>query len=199
MQRTITFWQLFVSLLLRLRRPSAFFIHSCFATRCLIGSYTFGPIPVSEQSSFSWLFPRLLFWSQVSSLTLVPRRRSSTCSGWWIFYHLHIFFKGKKAIQPDLVTFTRRWCRSSILKRFISTQLLYGFFKQHPYFRCLLPPLPASARILDIGSRLGAVLFAAHLFTESTNIVGVEINGELAQVRPLLHSKHFMNTVQGHC
>ena len=45
-------------------------------------------------------------------------------------------------------------------------------------FTSLLPPLAPDAKILDVGSRLGAVLFGAFHLTVAGDIVGVEMNGE---------------------
>ena len=43
-------------------------------------------------------------------------------------------------------------------------------------FTCLLPPLSPDTKVLDVGSRLGAVLFGAFHLTPALDIVGVEMN-----------------------
>ena len=48
-------------------------------------------------------------------------------------------------------------------------------------FTCLLPSLRGK-RLLDVGSRLGAVLYGAHLFSEAEEVVGVEVNREFCQM-----------------
>jgi len=50
-------------------------------------------------------------------------------------------------------------------------------------FTSLLPPLPKESVVLDIGSRLGAVLYGAFAFTECTNLVGIEMNEELCRLQ----------------
>lgn len=42
-------------------------------------------------------------------------------------------------------------------------------------FTSLLPPLDGK-RILDVGSRLGAVLYGAYVFSDAAQIAGIEIN-----------------------
>ena len=49
-------------------------------------------------------------------------------------------------------------------------------------FTCLLPPLPEDSRFLDVGSRFGPVLFAAHLFTKVKRITGVEMNEDHCKI-----------------
>jgi len=50
-------------------------------------------------------------------------------------------------------------------------------------FTSLLPPLPADTVVLDVGSRLGAVLYGAYVFTQAKYIVGVEMNEELCKIQ----------------
>merc|ERR1712059_137395 len=49
-------------------------------------------------------------------------------------------------------------------------------------FRCLLPNL-AGKRVLDIGSRIGAVLYGAYYYSQASNIVGVEINPDFCKLQ----------------
>ncbi|KAB7496869.1 hypothetical protein Anas_06251 [Armadillidium nasatum] len=53
-------------------------------------------------------------------------------------------------------------------------------------FRALLPPLPEEATLLDIGSRLGAVLYGAYVYTKCKRIIGIELNGDLCQVQQII-------------
>lgn len=63
-------------------------------------------------------------------------------------------------------------------------------------FRALLPPVPEDALIVDIGSRLGAVLYGAHLYTKCRRIVGVELNEDLCQLqRTIIGKYHFQDRV----
>ncbi|MPC20345.1 hypothetical protein E2C01_013285 [Portunus trituberculatus] len=57
-------------------------------------------------------------------------------------------------------------------------------------FRALLPPIPEDTILLDIGSRLGAVLYGAYIYTKCQRIVGVEINQELCQVQQTIINKY---------
>ena len=50
-------------------------------------------------------------------------------------------------------------------------------------FTRLLPPLSSHTRILDVGSRLGAVLYGAYFFTPSQHITGVEMNADHCQLQ----------------
>ncbi|PSN35247.1 hypothetical protein C0J52_15525 [Blattella germanica] len=52
----------------------------------------------------------------------------------------------------------------------------------HFIFQCMLPPLDGKI-VLDIGSRLGAVLYGAYVFTQAEKIVGVEMNSELCAMQ----------------
>ena len=49
-------------------------------------------------------------------------------------------------------------------------------------FDALLPDLSGNKIVLDIGSRLGAVLFGAYVYSSAFKIVGVEMNTELANM-----------------
>ncbi|XP_034938879.1 uncharacterized protein [Chelonus insularis] len=49
-------------------------------------------------------------------------------------------------------------------------------------FDTLLPVLPGKI-ILDVGSRLGAVLYGAYVFTDAAKIIGVEMNNEFCQLQ----------------
>lgn len=49
-------------------------------------------------------------------------------------------------------------------------------------FTSLLPELKPTHRILDVGSRLGSVLYGAALFTPCQSIVGVEMNGDFCDI-----------------
>lgn len=48
-------------------------------------------------------------------------------------------------------------------------------------FRALLPDLKGM-RLLDVGSRIGAVLFGAHVLSNAAAIVGLELNGDLCRM-----------------
>jgi hypothetical protein len=48
-------------------------------------------------------------------------------------------------------------------------------------FDAVLPDLTGKV-LLDIGSRIGAVLFGAHIFSSPSNIIGIEMNGELCHI-----------------
>jgi len=50
-------------------------------------------------------------------------------------------------------------------------------------FTSLLPPLAKESVVLDVGSRLGAVLYGAMAFTDSQRIVGIEMNEELCRLQ----------------
>ena len=50
-------------------------------------------------------------------------------------------------------------------------------------FGSFLPPLTANHTVLDVGSRLGAVLYGAHVFSEAGKILGIEVNKELCDLQ----------------
>lgn len=58
----------------------------------------------------------------------------------------------------------------------------------HYVFKYLLKPLE-SETILDVGSRLGPVLYGAYIYTSSPNIIGVEINSELCNFQSIIVKK----------
>ena len=59
-------------------------------------------------------------------------------------------------------------------------------------FHSILPSLEGKT-LLDIGSRLGAVLFGAHIFTSAQRIIGVEMNKELCALQCEITRKYKMN------
>ena len=50
-------------------------------------------------------------------------------------------------------------------------------------FRAVLPPLNSNQTVLDVGSRLGAVLYGAYLFSGAGKIQGIEINKDLCELQ----------------
>lgn len=59
-------------------------------------------------------------------------------------------------------------------------------------FCSLLPPLDGMT-VVDIGSRIGAVLYGAYFYSKAAKIVGVEINKELCQLQKEMISLHKLN------
>ncbi|XP_018009327.1 uncharacterized protein LOC108666887 isoform X2 [Hyalella azteca] len=57
-------------------------------------------------------------------------------------------------------------------------------------FRALLPPVPEDAVIVDVGSRLGAVLYGAYVYTKCRRIIGVELNEDLCQLQRTIVTKY---------
>ncbi len=55
----------------------------------------------------------------------------------------------------------------------------------------LLPALDGKT-VLDVGSRLGAVLYGAHAFSRAARIVGIEINADLAALSSAMVAKYRM-------
>ncbi|KAF4525802.1 hypothetical protein B566_EDAN009910 [Ephemera danica] len=49
-------------------------------------------------------------------------------------------------------------------------------------FTALLPPLDGMT-VLDVGSRIGAALYAAHVYSTAASIVGIEMNHQLCQIQ----------------
>jgi len=67
-------------------------------------------------------------------------------------------------------------------------------------FTQLLPELSAESVVLDVGSRLGAVLYGAYLFTQAKQIIGVEMNTEHCQLSKGVCSKFgFKDRIQIEC
>ncbi|KAL0271198.1 UNVERIFIED_CONTAM: hypothetical protein PYX00_008369 [Menopon gallinae] len=57
-------------------------------------------------------------------------------------------------------------------------------------FTSVLPPLSNKEVILDIGSRLGGVLYGAYLLTPASKIVGVELNNEFCKLQEKIVQKY---------
>ena len=60
-------------------------------------------------------------------------------------------------------------------------------------FMSLLPSLNESHVVLDVGSRLGAVLYGAYVFSEAGKIFGIEINRELCDLQKYVIEKFGLN------
>nr|CAD7424210.1 unnamed protein product [Timema monikensis] len=58
-------------------------------------------------------------------------------------------------------------------------------------FQAMLPPLEYLT-LLDVGSRLGAVLYGAFLYTNAAKIIGVEINSDFCKLQTKTIRKHSM-------
>jgi hypothetical protein len=56
-------------------------------------------------------------------------------------------------------------------------------------FKSVLPPL-RNKTVLDIGSRLGAVLYGAFVYTKASKIIGVEMNADLCNIQNKLIKKY---------
>lgn len=61
--------------------------------------------------------------------------------------------------------------------------------RAHYLFRYLLHPLKTET-ILDVGSRLGPVLYGAYLYTTCPKIIGVEINPKLCEIQSTIIKKY---------
>ncbi|XP_031850207.1 uncharacterized protein LOC116435118 [Nomia melanderi] len=59
-------------------------------------------------------------------------------------------------------------------------------------FSIILPSLEGKT-VLDIGSRLGAVLYGAHIFSSAQKIIGVEMNKDLCTLQSNIIHKYKMN------
>jgi len=62
---------------------------------------------------------------------------------------------------------------------------------KHIFRRCL--PSMKGKTILDVGSRLGVVLYVAYTYTEASRIVGVELNKELCDLQRMVVGKYQMD------
>ncbi|XP_045773570.1 uncharacterized protein LOC123872984 [Maniola jurtina] len=60
-------------------------------------------------------------------------------------------------------------------------------------FKVLLPRDLERKQILDVGSRLGAVLYAAYHFTNASKVVGIEINKECCEVQEKIIAQYSMD------
>lgn len=56
-------------------------------------------------------------------------------------------------------------------------------------FQSLLPPL-ADKTVVDVGSRLGAVLYGAYVFSSAARIVGIELNQSFCQIQQDVVSRY---------
>jgi tRNA1(Val) A37 N6-methylase TrmN6 len=61
-------------------------------------------------------------------------------------------------------------------------------------FKNLLPDLKGK-NILDIGSRFGAVLFGAYVYSQASNIAGVELNADLATLCQVMVQRYNMQVL----
>jgi len=59
-------------------------------------------------------------------------------------------------------------------------------------FRSCLPPLKGKT-VLDVGSRLGVVLYVAYTCTDAEHIIGVELNSELCALQQSIVDKYKLN------
>lgn len=57
-------------------------------------------------------------------------------------------------------------------------------------FQSLLPYLDEEKILLDVGSRLGAVLYGAYVYTDAKKIIGVEMNKDLCDIQQTIVAKH---------
>jgi len=55
----------------------------------------------------------------------------------------------------------------------------------------MLPPLDGKT-VIDIGSRIGAVLYGAYFYSKATKIIGIEMNNELCKVQNEMVNLHKM-------
>jgi len=63
-------------------------------------------------------------------------------------------------------------------------------------FRALLPPLDGKT-VLDVGSRIGAVLYGAYFHTKASKIIGIEMNHELCEIQgEVVRHHHLQDRVQ---
>ncbi|KAJ2951825.1 hypothetical protein O0L34_g13988 [Tuta absoluta] len=60
-------------------------------------------------------------------------------------------------------------------------------------FKLYLPSDLEGKQILDVGSRLGAVLYGAYHFSNASSIIGIEMNKELCELQESIISKYLMN------
>ncbi|XP_033335068.1 uncharacterized protein LOC117225532 [Megalopta genalis] len=61
------------------------------------------------------------------------------------------------------------------------------------YVFCNILPSMDGKTVLDIGSRLGAVLYGAHIFSSAPKIIGVEMNKDLCTLQSDIIQKYKMN------
>ncbi|KJE90988.1 hypothetical protein CAOG_002198 [Capsaspora owczarzaki ATCC 30864] len=57
-------------------------------------------------------------------------------------------------------------------------------------FRDALPPLDSSTTVVDVGSRLGALLYAGYLYCPSARFVGVEMSDYFCKLQEEIIAKH---------
>eukprot|EP00050_Salpingoeca_kvevrii_P020099 m.94455 g.94455 ORF g.94455 m.94455 type:complete len:118 (+) comp8713_c0_seq5:472-825(+) len=60
-------------------------------------------------------------------------------------------------------------------------------------FQTALAGLPRCSKIVDVGSRLGAVLYGAYFLTDASEIVGVEISRYFCDLQQKVLDKHHMH------
>ncbi|KAK6644474.1 hypothetical protein RUM43_000741 [Polyplax serrata] len=92
----------------------------------------------------------------------------------------------------DKELFSRHYCANCFSKNIkLLTFISHSMSSEriHFIFRCLLPPI-TSGSILDIGSRLGPVLYGAYMYTTCPNIIGVEINSEFCDIQAKILKKY---------
>ncbi|XP_069117025.1 uncharacterized protein [Argopecten irradians] len=69
--------------------------------------------------------------------------------------------------------------------------------KQIKYIFCHLLPSLGGKSVLDIGSRTGAVLYAAHLYSDASRIVGVELDKSFCELQQKMVDKYgFSDRIQ---
>jgi len=78
------------------------------------------------------------------------------------------FCKDCGSKNTEEITFVTHSCSKNTLERI---------------FVSMLPSLNANHTVLDVGSRLGAVLYGAYVFSEAGKIFGIEINKDLCDLQ----------------
>ncbi|XP_015440429.1 PREDICTED: uncharacterized protein LOC107195157 [Dufourea novaeangliae] len=83
-------------------------------------------------------------------------------------------------------------CRSTNVKEYNIISHSMSVSAMIYVFHNILPPLEGKT-VLDVGSRLGAVLYGAHIFSSAQKIIGVEMNKDLCTLQSDMIHKYKMN------
>ncbi|XP_066595908.1 uncharacterized protein [Prorops nasuta] len=82
-------------------------------------------------------------------------------------------------------------CGSKNLQSYIIISHSMSRDELYHIFNSLLPTLEEKT-VLDIGSRLGAVVYGAYVFTDARKIIGVEMNKDLCNLQSTIMQKYKM-------
>lgn len=110
------------------------------------------------------------------------------------------FVETDEFVYPDVVLDAMKYSLQKCNKcdsRDVSDLELVSHSMSNDTLTALFDTLPGYDIILDVGSRTGCVLYAAHLITQAKQIVGIEIDANWCKLqKEIVHQFHFNDRVE---